>query len=116
MQQRMVRRSPVRFHYYTREDIEKRGIRDLYSLIRQEDWPSIDPSCPVLINGGPRIEPLWKVMTEEIEYVELILGQVLNQRKSTVSGSDDVTYRTSGNMSTGETGPCGNLIIAWLRR
>lgn len=117
MNERMIRnRSPVSSKFFTREDIEARGITDLQTLIRIEDHPTLDPSCPVMINGGPRIDPLWRVMTYEIEYVELYLPKQLRQTGGPASASSARLANAKASMSTPPRGPCGNLIVVWTRQ
>lgn len=67
MHQRVIRATPVFSGFYSREDLERLGHRDVQSLTRTLVGARLNTSCRVVVNGGPRTEPVWRLQTWEIE-------------------------------------------------
>lgn len=117
MRERMLRVGPVSGLYYSREDIEKSGIKDLRTFASSAEAKMINQDCPVIINGGPEWQPLWRVMTEEIEYLEIYPPKPGRQLGGPASSSRDRLGAERAAMSTtAGSKECGDKIMVWVRR
>ena len=116
MNTRLVRSSPVSTLYFTRGDIMKTPHTDLRGFLAAVETRLIDPSCMVTINGGPRMEPIWKIYLSDIEFLEVYPPAMPRHRSGAPSGSAD---RMAANRSTGsafQAGACSDQVIVWMRR
>ncbi len=117
MRERLLRVGPASGLFYSREDIEKSGIKDLRTFASSAEAKMINQDCPVVINGGPEWQPLWRVMTEEIEYLEIYPPVPARQTAGPVSSSRDrmATQRAAMSTTAGSK-ECGDKIMVWVRR
>lgn len=71
MRKRKIQAGPARAHFYSREEIDKFGHRDLLPFVRGGAGFPVNQDCWVTINGRPRRDWLWNLSTDDIEYIEL---------------------------------------------
>jgi hypothetical protein len=67
---RLIRRTPMS-KIYTREDLAKTSMTELSQLITSGAGTPIDGDCLAVIDGGPRMHPIWDIPAADIELLEL---------------------------------------------
>ena len=67
----MLRGRAATYFVFTQQDIANSPHKDLRAYLAAAEGRNTDPTCTVLINGGPRREPIWKLNASEIEFMEL---------------------------------------------
>ena len=111
MSQRLMRISPVWSKFYAREDMEKMGAPDLRQVASMSAMRQLNPDCPVIVDGGPYIVPLWQLEVRDLEFVEVHT----NKNRSPVAAGPlgPPTQRASTDMLA--SSDCGVTIYAWMR-
>jgi hypothetical protein len=129
---RLIRRSPVGSHLYTREDIAKLNPRATAQLATLGVSQRVDDECDVWINGGMDQVPLWSLDPAELELLEVYEGSLPGagdvaqknrgvtslrgnaamggQKSAATNGSRSVANGMSKSLS------CPATIIAWISR
>lgn len=119
LNQRLMRVSPASAKFFTRLDLEEKGILDLAGLARRWAAGQINGECRIAMGGSPAPIPLSTVLTSDIEFVELYLPTgtaggpprgvtSLNGANSQIQASTSVRPPTQSD--------CGNLAMTvWLR-
>lgn len=121
LNERMIRASPVSSEYYSREDMEKKGMLDLQALARRSANGRITPDCMVTVDGGPRKTSLASLTTSEVEFVEVYQPSKVGgggvRGTTSLSGQAGTAIATPTSTRPNVGSECGNLgIIVWLRK
>lgn len=97
LHQRMIR-TPGPLHFFTREELMKRGVSQLNQVVGHAAAHPVDESCQAEIGDESYSMPLWTIDVSDIEFLE-------------------VNPRTPSSVGTSlqRSGACP-LIIAWLRK
>lgn len=112
MTQRVMRVNPVWSKFYAREDMEKSGSTDLRAVASKSTMRQLNPDCPVIVDGGPSILPLWQLEVRDLEFVEVHTSRPKRESVTSISGVP-TTSSTTTSMMPGS--PCGVTIYAWMR-
>lgn len=112
MSQRLMRVNPVWSKFYAREDMEKSGATDLRQVASQSSMRQLNPDCPVVVDGGPSIVPLWQLEVRDLEFVEVHTSR---PKRSTVTSVEGHPTTNGANTSMLASSTCGVTIYAWLR-
>jgi hypothetical protein len=67
---RLIRRTPMS-KIYTREDLAKTSMTELSQLVTSGAGTPVDDNCLAVIDGGPRMHPIWDISASDIELLEL---------------------------------------------
>jgi hypothetical protein len=113
---RRIRAGPARSQMYTREDIEKFGRPDVLWLVRGAAGYPVGADCWVIVNGGPRREQLWRMSTDEVEFVELYdvpEPRVTSGPKSV--SRERLAEQRLDRVTAARTGDCLVTIGVWTR-
>lgn len=115
---RMAVANPLYDRFYTREDLESNGIRDLRQLGSTQSRRLMNPDCPIYVNGNLKREvPLWSLRTEDIEFVEVFEEPPgKNFVSPNAEGSAAKMAAGKRQMSRQALSVCGVALIAWLRK
>ncbi len=109
------RSGPASARYFSREEIDKLGHRDVLTLIRAAAGYPVGPDCWVTINGGPRKDPIWRLSTDEVEFVEVYERNVRRVTGGPQTGSRERLAEQRLEQATTPTGLCAVNIIVWTR-
>ena len=116
--QRTMRVSPATSRFLTREDMQKQGLDELQEVARLYAGRLPQPDCMVIINGGPRMLPLWQISAADVEFVEVYLPSNVGGagvRGVTSIAGRPTTLTTSTSVRPPISQECGVGLIAWLR-
>jgi len=115
MHQRVIRATPVFSGFYSREDLERLGHRDVQSLTRTLVGARLNTSCRVVVNGGPRTEPVWRLQTWEIEFVEIYLTRPERAVTRPNGAPRDAVLEQRLARASSPKDDCGASIYVWIR-
>lgn len=121
---RMNRASPVSSKFYSREDIDRLGFKDLRAIGSFAAGRLMNPDCPVMENGDPRKTlPLWAIEARDLEFVEAyISGSPRPSSGPSVGGSAAKLASAKAEMAavSGVPNPgsaaCAVTLIVWWRK
>lgn len=122
MNQRMVREQGIATKYYTRDEIDKLGVKTLRELLQRTTFGSISDDCWVYFDGIKDSLPMWALDPDELEYVEVYqesqgVGAGRARGKTSINGNAGGYGNTATSMRPGPSRACGKQrLIAWLRK
>jgi len=100
----------------SREDIARTGIEESSQLATIAAIKQIDDRCEAVIDGGPRVAPLWTFGPSDIEMMEVYTQPVqpasTAQNVAKVLGGRPPDNRGLVPAKT----DCGATIFVWLRK
>jgi hypothetical protein len=113
MHQRLMRINPVWAKFYSREDMEKLGATDLRQVASRSTLRSMNPDCPVILDGGPYIVPLWQLEVRDLEFAEIHTKNPEVPKVTSINGIP----QNSGSVATSmvKDNDCEVTIYAWMR-
>jgi hypothetical protein len=103
LNQRMIRTAGP-LHFFTREDLNKMGMKDLDRIASYSVVHPVDRSCMAQIGGEAYSLPIWSIDAADIEFLEVYT----RQRQNTGMTRDPTNPRF-------ETGGCPSIIV-WFRK
>ena len=116
--QRLMAAAPASSRFFSREDFEKLGTTDLRQLASLASGSDVSMYCPVMENGDPkRTLPLWAVVPQELEFLEVYFVRGGAPRTSAgPGGSAGKLASEKSGMSRIPSSGCAVTIIAWWRK
>ncbi|MCC6242644.1 MAG: carboxypeptidase regulatory-like domain-containing protein [Gemmatimonadaceae bacterium] len=110
-------RGPATSRLLTREDVDTLGQRDLLQLVRAVAGYPVGADCWVRVNGGPRKDPIWRLSTDDVEFVELYAKGTSRVTSGPVSpgSSRERLAEQRLDQATTPSGSCSAEIIVWTR-
>lgn len=116
LRQRMILAGPARTQVFTREDIDKFGRPDVLWLVRGAAGYPVGADCAVIVNGGPRREQLWRIPSDDVEFVEVYGIPAPRVTAGPRSGSREKMAEQRLDQATAiKTGGCAVTIHVWTR-
>lgn len=114
---REERVGPATTRLLTREDIDTLGQRDLLQMVRSVVGYPVGADCWVTVNGGPRKDPIWRLSTDDLEFVEVYAKNV-RRVTSGPTGPGQSRERMAEERLEKATTPnamCSASIVVWTR-
>jgi len=71
LEQRLMRRTPVKSRLYTNEDLTRLAIRDAHQAAERFLGRRLEDDECAKIDGGPEEAPLWTIPSDDIELMEV---------------------------------------------
>ncbi len=106
---------PATTRFFTREEIDKFGQRDVLAFIRGVAGYPIGSDCWVTINGGPRKDPIWRLSTDEVEFIEVYERPRPRVTAGPQSGSRERLAEQRLDQATTPNALCAANIVVWTR-
>jgi hypothetical protein len=115
---RLNRASPATSKFFSREDIDRLGFKDLRAIGSYASGRLMNPDCPVMEDGDPRKTlPLWAIEARDLEFVEAYID--LGARATVNPSGAGAASKLAANkreMSAVPSSPCGVTLVVWWRR
>lgn len=117
LDQRIMRMSPVNTKFFTRQDLEDKGILDLNGLARRWASGQLNGDCRVGVGGSMAKIPISTLLASDIEFIELYMagGGGAPRGTTSINGTNSQIMASTSVRPT-VTSDCGHLaFIVWLR-
>jgi hypothetical protein len=112
MQRRKLLLPGSRYKVLTHEGLSSTSM-NLEQSIRVKSVANVSDECDVMIGGSGGVTvPLWSLQKEEVEFIEIVLGNPFSKRGTT---DPKVTAQMSPQVIK-QPANCQAALIAWLRK
>ncbi len=116
---RLIRRTPMS-KIYTREVLAKTSMTELSQLVTSGVGMPVDGDCLAIIDGGPRVHPIWDIEAADIELLELyppksIITSDETSLRVPTPGTLDMNGQRLPSLPTHGYG-CDVRVWVWLRK
>lgn len=115
LRKRLISAGPATRSHFTREEIDKFGQRDMLAFVRGVAGYPIGSDCWVTVNGGPRKDPIWRMSTDEVEFIEMYERPRPRVTAGPPSGSRERLAEQRLDQATTQNALCSVTIVVWTR-
>lgn len=113
---RLETRNPVFSQIFTREDINRLGIKDGFSLAAlggNSSLGRVEDNCPAIVDGGPVTLPLWAIDAADIEAMETYAPKPPTGAVTSIKGNRRISTQSTPQS---QSGCAGVRVYVWLRK